>query len=70
MIDGPESDTVVVMPSKIDASRDVEPEFEVIQNKKIKEIVVDNGDSEQMVIKHPNLLRCQHNQLFVLKCAE
>lgn len=45
MIDGPESDTIAV-----DASRDMEPEFEVTQDKKIKEIVVDNGDSEQMVM--------------------
>ncbi|XP_042470944.1 acyl-CoA-binding domain-containing protein 6-like isoform X1 [Zingiber officinale] len=47
MIDGPESDTIAV-----DASRDMEPEFEVTQNKKIKEIVVDNGDSEQMSVSN------------------
>ncbi|KAG6519763.1 hypothetical protein ZIOFF_023271 [Zingiber officinale] len=47
MIDGPESDTIAV-----DASRDMEPEFEVTQDKKIKEIVVDNGDSEQMSVSN------------------
>ncbi|XP_074583445.1 acyl-CoA-binding domain-containing protein 6-like isoform X2 [Curcuma longa] len=52
MIDGPVSDTIAVMPSNIDASRDMEPEFEVTQNKRIKEIVVDNGDSEQMSISN------------------
>ncbi|RRT76205.1 hypothetical protein B296_00015877 [Ensete ventricosum] len=45
MIDGPVSDTTAaVLPTT--TSRDMEPEIEGAQDKKIKEIEMDNGDSE------------------------
>ncbi|WOL12187.1 acyl-CoA-binding domain-containing protein 4-like [Canna indica] len=55
MIDGPVSDTAAILPTT-DASRDMEPEFEITQDKKIKEIVMDNGDPEQATTRNQETL--------------
>lgn len=44
------SDTIAAMLPTTDASRDMEPEIEPAQDKKIKEIVMENGDSEPLVM--------------------
>ncbi|CAL9765948.1 acyl-CoA-binding domain-containing protein 6 [Musa acuminata AAA Group] len=46
MIDGPVSDTIAAVLPTTNTSRDMEPEIEGAQDKKIKEIEMDNGDSE------------------------
>lgn len=46
IIDGPASDTVAVVVPTTKTSRDMELEIEATLDKKIKEIEVDNGDSE------------------------
>lgn len=46
MIDGPVSDTIAAVLPTTNTSRDMEPEIEGARDKKIKEIEMDNGDSE------------------------
>ncbi|RRT70648.1 hypothetical protein B296_00023416 [Ensete ventricosum] len=57
IIDGPVSDTIAAMLPTTDASRDMEPEIEPAQYKKIKEIVLENDDSEPLNIRNEVTVR-------------
>ncbi|CAL9120560.1 unnamed protein product [Musa textilis] len=57
IIDGPVSDTIAAMLPTTDASRDMEIEIDPAQDKKIKEIVMENGDSEPLNIRNEVTIR-------------
>ncbi|THU50458.1 hypothetical protein C4D60_Mb06t20430 [Musa balbisiana] len=57
IIDGPVSDTIAAMLPTTDARRVMEPEIEPAQDKKIKEIVMENGDSEPLNIRNEVTIR-------------
>ncbi|WOL15837.1 acyl-CoA-binding domain-containing protein 4 [Canna indica] len=55
MIDRPASDTNVVVLPTTNTSRDIQPEIEALQDKKIKEIEMDNGDLELNIRKEETI---------------